>query len=256
MTKAAKPTALVSAGKVVGIDLREADLSDTRLPANFKLTSNFREIVGKIQLAWSLHDTFCLITGANGCGKSTAVAFMAQQEGVLLVHVQPKYQPKHLVDKFAELLGVNAGSGWRAQTSVVVSQLREDPKLIILDEGQRLDYDCLDTLKYIGDESGCTFVLVANVNLERIIEKNPDIDSRVGTRVRVGSMTLEEFVRLYQPDGYAEDVLGEMHKLTSGVYRRLDRLLSKLVVAMEEAGLSPAELKIGHLRHLVKEVLQ
>lgn len=249
-------SALIAVGMAVGLSLAEADLTDTRLPANFKLTSNFKEIVSKIQMAWTLGDTFCLITGANGCGKSTAVRFMSQQEGTLLLHVPPKMQPRHLVDRLAEVLGVSAGRGWAVQTSVVIAQLREDPKLIILDEAQRADYDCLDTLKYIGDESGCTFVLVANANLERIIDRNPDIGSRVGTRVRVGSMTLEEFLNLYSQDGFQDDVLSEMHKLTSGVYRRIDRLITKLQAAMMDANLSPEAVQVGHVRHLAREVLQ
>lgn len=247
---------LMDAGRTLGIDLKEADLSDTPLPKNFKLTSNFRQIVSLVQLAWSLGDTFCLVTGANGSGKSTAAKYLARQEGVLFVHTPPKCQPKHVVDELAQRLGVNAGSGWRTQTGVVIDQLQQDPKLVIFDEAQRLDYDCLDTLKYIGDESGSTFALIANANLERIIQRNPDIDSRVGTRVRVGSMTLEEFVTLYQADGYGDDVLSEMHKLTSGIYRRIDRLLNKLLVAMAEASLTPAQLQVQHLRHLAKEVLQ
>lgn len=248
--------ALLDAGESLGIDLKAADLKDTRFPANFKLTSNFKQIVSMIRLSWSMHDTFCLVTGANGCGKSTAAQFLSTQQGISLIHTPPKCQPKHVVDELAQILGVNAGSGWRTQTSVVISQLTEEPRLILWDEAQRLDYGCLDTLKYIGDESGCTFALIANANLERIIQRNPDIDSRVGTRVRVGSMTLDEFVALYAPDGYSSEVLGEMHKLTNGVYRRVDRLLTKLHLAMEESDLTADTLKVQHLRHLAKEVLQ
>jgi DNA transposition AAA+ family ATPase len=241
------------------VDLSEID--DSALPPNFKPTRAFRMVVDRYSYAKSVTAPLALVTGAHGAGKTTALKYISHHDDALLWECRPSYQAKHLLRDIAEKLGINAGTGWQMQTSIVVDQLTSAPRMFILDEAQRLNYEGMDLLKYLADQSGSTFFLSASPSLEKRIERWPDIASRCSVRVRVSTMKHEEFVELYQNDGFTLEALTEIHRLTSGVMRTVQALLREVdehVTAYNQRSgeeRARGDLQPGHIRLIAEKVV-
>lgn len=238
-----------------------AELEDQGLPPDFKPTKAFRMVVDRYSYAKGVKAPLALVTGAHGAGKTTALRYIAHNDDALLWECRPSYQAKHLLRDIAHKLGINAGTGWQMQTSIVVDQLIAAPRMFILDEAQRLDYAAMDLLKYLADQSGSTFFLSASPSLEKRIERWPDIASRCSVRVRVSTMKHEEFVELYQNDGFTLEALTEVHRLTSGVMRTVQALLREIdehITAYNQRSgqdRKRSDLQAGHIRLIGEKVV-
>jgi len=141
---------------------------------------------------------------------------------------QPSYHEKHLMRDLVRYLSISTGMGWQVQTSIVADRLKASPRTFLLDEGQRLSYAGMDLLKYLADASGSTFALSASRILEKRIDRWPDISSRCTVRVRVDALDSEEFLKLYQDDGFTTEAVLELHHRSGGVMRVLQALLREI----------------------------
>lgn len=217
------------------VDLNRITESD-ELPKDFKRTRTFDQIVEAIRLARRIQASLALIHGINGGGKTTALkAIAAVAPDTLYWEVPSGLQPKHLLRDILAQLPVQTGEGWRLQTSVAIDYLSGNPQTFMLDEAQRLDYSCLDLLKYLADNSGSMFVLAASPSLARRIEKWPDIASRCPVRSKIQPISVEEFVELYQTEGWTLETLKEIHRISGGVMRTARALFLVLDDYLEEA---------------------
>lgn len=248
-----------------GLSRRTVDLSiryeENGLPDNFKPTVAFRTVVERINYAREVKAPLALVTGAHGAGKTTALRYIAHHDDVLFWECKPGYQPKHVLVDVAQRLGINTGQGWQMQTSITAEQLAAAPRIFLLDEAQRLNYDGMDLLKYLADQSGSTFVLSASPSLEKRIDRWPDIASRCTVRVRVSTMSAEEFLELYQGDGFSPEALIEIHRLTGGVMRVVQALVREIDTHLahfnERSGSdkSRADFEPGHIRAIAEKVI-
>jgi len=154
----------------------------------------------------------------------------------------------------ARHLGISAGMGWQMQTSIVADQLRANPRTFLLDESQRLSYAGMDLLKYLADASGSTFALSASPSLEKRIDRWPDISSRCTVRVRVTTISVEEFVELYQNEGFGKASLLELYRLSGGVMRTLLAILREIDIQLgiyserSQSKASRKDLAPAHIR--------
>jgi DNA transposition AAA+ family ATPase len=234
---------------------------ESGLPANFKPTLAFRTVVERFNYAREVKAALALITGAHGAGKTTALRYIAHHEDVLFWECKPGYQAKHVLLDIAQRLGINTGQGWQMQTSITAEQMAENPRIFLLDEAQRLDYAGMDLLKYLADFSGSTFVLSASPSLEKRIDRWPDIASRCSVRARVATISAEEFVELYQADGFTPETLVELHRLSKGVMRTVQALLREIDMHLaafnERSGLNRTrkDFEPGHIRAIAEKVV-
>jgi DNA transposition AAA+ family ATPase len=226
------------------------------------MTEALLTISHRITQARKLRVPLALITGSHGVGKSTSLREYANTEGLLMWEARPGYQAKHVLSDLAEKLGLSAGTGWRMQTSIVAESLAADPRCVILDEAQRLDYNGFDLLKYLADSSGSTFVLAASPSLEKRIDRWQDIASRCPVRVRVAPMSAEEFVRLYDDSQFAKDTLAAIHEVTAGVLRKaqwlilhIDDAININLQANPNADISRGRVLPEHVKSIAREVL-
>jgi len=205
-------------------------VEEDRLPRDFRQTRTFDQILWAITTGQRIAANLVLITGQNGGGKTTALKLFAATtpSSAYFVEARAGYEPKHLLADIIRLLPVATGEGWRLQTSAAVAYLREHPHVLLIDEAQRLNYACLDLLKYLADNSGSTCVLSASSSLAVRIDRWPDIASRCPVRLEVQPITLEEFVELWQVDGWSLEVLQEIHRVSKGVMRTIHYVLVML----------------------------
>lgn len=230
---------------------------DTReLPEGFKLTGTFKLILERLQYALKIKAPLMSLTGAHGVGKTTACRYFAETSGALMWQCKPGTKPKHLLREIARALGIEGGQGWDMQTSIVSAQLAESPRVFLLDEAQRLDYAGLDLLKWLADESGSTFALIASSSLETRISRWPDIDTRCPVKVRVDPLSLSELRSIYESEGYSREALVEIHRQTQGIMRNLNYLMLHLqeAFARSQTVSGPKQLSSAHVRFLSKKV--
>ena len=239
-----------------------SDIEDDKgLPEHFKPTTAFRLIVDRLEYAREVKAPLALVTGSHGAGKSTAFTYYAHHRDVLMWECSPSYHEKHLMRDLLRCLGIGGGLGWDTQTSIVAAQLKTSPRTFLLDEAQRLSYNGMDLLKYLADNSGSTFALAASPSLEKRIDRWPDISSRCTVRVRVSTVSLEEFVELFQAEGFSLETLTELHRLSSGVLRTVWALLleidTQLGLHSEKAGraIGRGDLAPAHARMLAARVV-
>lgn len=206
-----------------------SEISDTRgLPADFKPTTAFNLIIERLDYAREVRAPLALITGSHGAGKTTALRYYAYSQDVLMWECPPRYHEKWLMKDLAKRLGISAGVSWGEQSSIVAEQLAAAPRTFLLDEAQRLNYAGMDVLKFIADASGSTFVVSASPSLEKRIDRWDDISSRCTVRVRVKAVSAEEFLRLYKDEGFRDEALLELHKLSNGVMRTIKAMLREI----------------------------
>ncbi len=212
---------------------------------SFKPTKAFQRIVDGLEYAQSVGAPLALVTGAHGAGKTTAFRYYAQHKGAVMWECLPSYHEKYLMRDLVRHLGISAGMGWQVQTSIVTERLKANPRTFLLDEGQRLSYAGMDLLKYLADASGSTFALSASPSLERRIDRWPDISSRCTVRVRVDALDSEEFLKLYQAEGFTTEAVLELHHRCGGVMRVLQTLLQKIDAQPTARGdLTPAHIRL------------
>jgi DNA transposition AAA+ family ATPase len=218
---------------MTGDDLISAtDTGD--LPANFKPTASFRQVIEAVELARTRQRKMLLITGAHGVGKSMTMRFYTRRRFGRYMECRPSYQPRHLVQDLCKLLGVLAGEGWSLSTSALANHLKASPKVVVLDEAQRLNYGGFDVLKYLADQApGTLFVLLSSPSLSRRMDRWPDISSRCTMRVAVEPLSVDEFVELFQGEGFSLEALEEIHRISGGVLRVIGDLLEQIDIDLK-----------------------
>jgi DNA transposition AAA+ family ATPase len=222
-----------------------------------RLTRSFRHALGRMEYAVQRRSPLALIVGTHGGGKSTAARVYANsRKDTLLWEAPPGYNERQLMAHLCTKLAISAGEGFQIRTQVVVDHLRDHPRILIVDEAQRLTYHVLDQLKYIADQSKSTVILVGSPWLEQKIDRHSDISSRVWVRGRVEPLGLDEFRALYASEGFTPAVLDELHALTGGVLRVLTALLTHLETALAAQHVLTREtLTVAHVRRAAEVVI-
>lgn len=241
--------------------LEFGDIEDDDLPPFFKSTKTFNQVVQTITRARRLKAPLALITGEHGAGKSTAAGIYSSKKNLRTWECPPRYHEKHLVADMVRELGVSIGQSLMERTSFIADRLANDPQTVVLDEAQRMNYVCLDWLKYLADRSGSTFVLIASPSLERRMARWSEIDTRCTVRVHVKPMELDEFTALYKDDGYAAASLTEIFTLSKGVMRTTSAILKQIDLDLEihntrnRKTLKRSDLNVGQIRGSARKVI-
>jgi len=114
---------------------------------------------------------------------------------------------------------------------------RNDIKLIVVDEADRLNEDSFEVLRHLYDKTGCPIVLVGLPSILRVIEHHEKFSSRVGLRMQFLPLELEEVLTLvlpglviprwtYDPDKTTDQMMGtEIWNKVNPSLRKLTNLL-------------------------------
>ena len=77
---------------------------------------------------------------------------------------------------------------------------RNDLRLIILDESDRLREESFELVRYLVDKTGCPQLLVGLPKILRVIEGHEKFDSRVGRRMSFDPLELDEVLHVVLPE--------------------------------------------------------
>lgn len=222
-----------------------------------RMTASFKGTLKRMDYAVRRGSPLALIVGTHGGGKSTAARiFVAGRKNAIYWEARPGYNERHLMNDLCQMLNISASEGFAVRTQVVIDHLRNHPRILIIDEAQRLNYSVMDQLKFVADNTKSTVILVGSPWLEQKVDRHSDISSRVWVRGRVEPLGLDEFRRLYAEEGYSPAALDELHALSGGVLRVLTALLTHLDAALTaQDTLTRDTLTVGHIRKAAETVL-
>jgi DNA transposition AAA+ family ATPase len=211
------------------------------------------------------YPTIGLVTGAAGLGKTIAIrAFLGglaprphtSLPSVIKLEVKPRSTPKALaLDIVSALRDKPRGRNiYQVSDEAVEAIVRNDLKCLFLDEGNRLDEDSFDVVRYIFDKSGCPIVVVGLPSIESVIDRYDKFKSRVGLRMEFLPLERSEIQEVvlpnlvfpcwqFDPDNEEDRILGELIcDRVNGSFRKLRNLLqaaSKIARYFDEPRITP-----------------
>lgn len=222
------------------------------------------------------------LAGPSGVGKTLLVNRLASQladDGVRLVHaVFPEMSSRDLMAYLAERLGAPAVSA--SPTGSVEESVRRlealadanarsgERQLVVIDEAHLLE-DCgaLETLRLVtnfraGSKAAFTLLLVGQMGLLSAVARKPTLDERLDVKTLLRGFTADETAAYVRHrlaaagatrDVFSEPALKQLHVLSGGYARRIDRLCDLALVvgfAEQKPQVGPGELDAVH-RELV-----
>ncbi|TWT97009.1 hypothetical protein Pla108_27860 [Botrimarina colliarenosi] len=222
------------------------------------------------------------MAGPSGVGKTLLVnrlATLLAPDGVRLVHaVFPEMSSRDLLAYLAERLAapdVSASPTGSIEESVrrleALAEANAETgqrQLVVIDEAHLLE-DCgaLETLRLVtnfrsGAAAAFTLLLVGQMGLLSAVARKPTLDERLDVKTLLRGFTAEETAAYVRHrlaaagaarDVFSDPALQQLHVLTGGYARRIDRLADlALVVGFAErrSQVGPGELDAVH-RELV-----
>lgn len=89
------------------------------------------------------------------------------------------------------LTGVRPAGGRTDMLDELVALLSDKPRLVVVDEAQRLNHECIDFLRYLHDRAQTDFglILAGGNNCWEVLSREPMLRSRVYRRVHIRPMT-------------------------------------------------------------------
>lgn len=156
--------------------------------ANLVVTDQIKKLTYYAATAVDRGD-IVLVSGAAGCGKSTMLAAVQGVSGVRVVNAEipPRTRDKAIYQQLHQAL-------WRAPEEGTVASLQDriraqlalEPTLVIVDEAQNVGLPFLMAMRWLNGATNFRFGLIlAGVGLQKHIQREPQLSSRVAKRVLV-----------------------------------------------------------------------
>lgn len=188
---------------------------EDRLPKGQPLieTSNVKHLLTCTYLLTDPDDpysTIAVVTAPAGAGKTIAAGFCQQAAerrfssalpATLVVKVMPRSTSGVLATTVLENLGEPVRGDNSAQLTAAAARgvERNDTRFIIFDEGDRLNDDSFEVVRYLQDKTGCPILVIGLPSILRVIERQEKFDSRVGLRLSFEPLSLEEMIEVVLP---------------------------------------------------------
>ncbi|MCL6529666.1 MAG: AAA family ATPase [Meiothermus ruber] len=233
------------------------------------------ETVGLIwrKLAFAVNNNvrFVLIHGPAGVGKTESVVEFCRDPRKALakipggmevpadfqftyMQVKPETDASAFIFDLAQTLKTSNTHTMRYLITIVREYLSANPRLIVLDEVQRMNRNALDVAKYMADATGSTFALIMTDEFVSRIRRWRDIESRIGVVVQVVPASAEEVIKIYSHRGWKKTTLRRIHSLTGGIMRDVVRLIALLEKAASLSGVGVDVFEPHHAEAAAKEL--
>ena len=161
--------------------------------------------------------------GDAGLGKTFAVRYASaalRRSGIecpMVVFPEKPTMKKMVADILKEVTGVEHGGDRYRLIADLGEVLAERPRVLVVDEAQRLNRDCIETLRHLHDDPGTRFALalVGGNDCWTVLSRYPMLRSRIFARVAFAPMTFEQVLA----------VIPRFH----GIYEHADEKLLALI---------------------------
>ncbi len=199
------------------------DASDTFIP-----TSASRVILSRLRVAAVEKYAFALVHGPAGSGKTITVKYFTEKSGAMFVRAHPEFRPSALLEELAIGLRITRTRNFRTLVAMIRDALVLRPMIVAVDEAQLAPRMTLETMKYLADETGSTFILITTDEFVGSLRRWRDIESRVGVTASISSIPLLELQSLYEESGFAREVVTAIHELSGGIMRDVLRVVRQV----------------------------
>lgn len=218
-------------------------------------TNDAVAVIGFIDEVWWLHEMSAIL-GHPGTGKTRgAQEYCKINPKAVYVRADVTMSSKELLLEIGEALGENLGYGsLRSIMRRIIGKLREDPRILIIDEADLLvvgySVKKLEILRTIYDETkthGNAILLVGMPRLEAFLKKGPSLkenlsqfDSRMGFVLRMAGLKREEVEavldRVKCTPGARQMLINIIMKTSKGGIRQLTKILGRCMDLATENG--------------------
>lgn len=193
-----------------------------------------------------------LITGLPGMGKTIAAQdyldnLAPHAHTALPIAIKIKVKPRSTPLALAKVIMDGLQEKYRGNTIFEIADEaaaaieRNDLKLIIVDEADRLNEDSFEVLRHLFDKTGCPILLVGLPSIHRVIDRHEQFSSRVGPRMQFKPLELEEILNVvlpqlvfprwtYDPQREADRLMGE------AIWSKVNPSLRNLTNLLDLAG--------------------
>jgi len=156
------------------------------------------------------YSTIVVVTAPAGAGKTIAAGFCQQAverrfssalPATLKVKVMPRSTSGVLATDVLKNLGERVRGDNSAQLTAAAARgiERNDTRLVIFDEGDRLKDDSFEVVRYLQDKTGCPILVVGLPSIWGVIERHEKFNSRVGLRMSFEPLSLQEMIDVVLP---------------------------------------------------------
>lgn len=199
----------------MGLNMQDYNFNDEILPVGQPPieTSNltrFRGFINLITDSNTRSPTMGAVTGFAGIGKTVAIQAYLQNlsprshtilPAAIKVTVKPNSTPKALaIDIVRALQDQPRGHTiFDVADEAAAAILRNDLKLLFIDEADRLKEGSFDVVRHLYDSTGCPIVVVGLPHILSVIDSQDKFASRVGIRMAFNPLNIEEVLGILMP---------------------------------------------------------
>jgi DNA transposition AAA+ family ATPase len=227
----------------------EDRLPEGQLPIH---TSNVKKLLTCTMYLTDLdnpYPTIGVVTAPAGTGKTIAAnvcqeaierQFQSVLPSTLKIKVAPRSTSRILSTDLLEHMGERPRGDNSAQLTADAAKgiERNDKRLVIFDEGDRLNDDSFEVVRFLLDKTGCPILVIGLPSIWSVIERQEKFNSRVGLRTRFDPLSLQEVIDVvlpglvlprwsFDPENEEDRNMGEaLWKRVSPSLRKLRNVLS------------------------------
>lgn len=187
-----------------------------RIPdARFVSTSSYELLADAVEEACEDY-AIAVAYGNPGAGKTFAMRVAIQSRCPLpVLWFEPEHRPTLLAmtEQLLWELGRRDLVGHRRVLVRPLIELLATPRLIVVDEAQRLTAECIDHLRYLSDRPDTNFALMVGggVGCLRILDKEPQIGRRAPLKTEFTDLEFDEVL----------DYMPRYHRMYKGLNETL-----------------------------------
>ena len=188
-----------------------------------------------------------LIWGPSGFGKTTATAWLANQQNAVYVRAWPTWTPTSMLGAIMEELGVQQLGRTAPMIRSIVQALSADARPVFIDEADYLADKTilLETLRSLHDVSASPLILIGMRDFQRRVMHRDQLAGRISQWVEFQPADLADARVLAEEVcevKVADDLIERLHKAASGSMRAMVVGLARIEQFARKKGLNKVTL--------------